>query len=121
MPVSILLHLTRGSENENATLVAKVVGEMLDTLKCTLVRVPTSGIPWALRDADSDEVLCIRHYGVISPNQHKALRWAAHKRHRPPAEVKAQLQCDVFQLDQSRIETGWKAKKRQHEKDRRKR
>ena len=120
MTLTILLHLTRGSEDENAVLAERVVREMLETLKGTLVRVPTHTVPSALRDLESDEVLCIRHNG-IAPAHVRALRWAAHHRHRPPDVVKKQLLCDVFNLDESRIETGWKAERRKRKKDKRKR
>ena len=77
MTLSVLLHLTRGEEDRHAVLVERVVSEMLDTLKGTLVRVPTHCMPSALRDLDSDEVLCIRHDGIRAEHI-RALRWAAH-------------------------------------------
>lgn len=120
MPLSILLHLARGSEDENVALAERVVSAMLDTLQCTLVRMPTHNVPSALRDSESDEVLCIKHDG-IDPAHIRALRWAAHHRFRAPADVQKQLRCDVFNLDESRVETGWKAARRKREKDGRKR
>ena len=119
MMLSVLLHLPREEEDVNAALVKRVVGKMLGLLKCDLVRLATHNVPSALIDLESDEVLCIRHAG-IDPAHIRALLWAVHHRHRTPADVQKQLRCDVFNLDESRIETDWKARKREREKGRRK-
>jgi len=120
MPLSVLLHLPRGAEDESVALVESVVGKMLATLKCSLMRVPTQGVPFAMRDLQSDEVLCLKHDG-LGPAHIRALRLAVHHRYHTPDRVRKQLWCDVFNLDESRVETGWKVEKRRREKDNRKR
>ena len=109
------MHLPRGREAHTVSLVKNVLTDMCNHLNCTLVQVSTHNVPAAMRDLGSDQVLCVEH-DRLNPIHLKALRWGAHHRHRPVAQVKKQLECDVFELDESRIEKGWKAKHRARKK-----
>ena len=116
MRVSILMHLPRGNEEETTVRVSNVVGDMLKTLQLALVRLPEHCVPSALRDLESDEILCVQHEGALNPAHLQSLQWAAHHRYRKVQDVRKQLRCDVLQLDESRIEKGWKAARRRAEK-----
>ena len=117
MPTRILLHLPRGAEDENVALVTNVVGEMLSLLNCRLVSLATKNMPSALQDLRSDFVLCVRCERPLNPKHMRALRMATHHRfQKNPEVVRKQLKCDIFKTDESRVEAGWKADKRNRDK-----
>ena len=81
-----------------------VIGFKLKDLGVQLRRVPTSCVPSALRDMQSEEVLCVSSASPLDQCVLKSLRWATHKRYSKDVKtVQRQLICDLNNGDESRV------------------
>lgn len=111
MPLCILLHLPRGAADLNAELATAAVKPAIQRLGLKLKRVPTHVIPAAMRDLDSDEVLCVESTTGLLADELRCLRWAVHKRHGKDVErVRRQLLCDLNNGDEARVRRGHRRK-----------